>query len=57
MLKRLVWPAYFLIALVVAYFIYMRLPDYIQKGGPLVAILVFLLMGVGDSNPPPNPLI
>jgi len=45
-LKRLVWPAYFLIALVVAYFIYTRLPDYIQKGGPLVAILIFLLMMV-----------
>jgi len=44
--KRLLWPAYFLVALVVAYFIYKQLPDYIQKGGPLVAILVFLLMMV-----------
>ena len=45
-MKRLLWPAYFLVALAVAYFIYTRLPDYIQKGGPLVAILIFLLMMV-----------
>jgi biopolymer transport protein ExbB len=45
-LKRLVWPAYFIIALAVAIFIYTQLPEYIKKGGPLVAILVFLLMMV-----------
>ena len=46
MLKRLVWPAYFIIALAVAIFIYTQLPEYIKKGGPLVAILIFLLMMV-----------
>jgi len=45
-LKRLVWPAYFIIALAVAIFIYTQLPEYIKKGGPLVAILIFLLMMV-----------
>ena len=46
MLKRLVWPAYFIVALAVAIFIYTQLPEYIKKGGPLVAILIFLLMMV-----------
>ena len=46
MLKRLLWPAYFLAALAVAMYIYTLLPDYIKKGGPLVAILIFLLMMV-----------
>jgi len=44
--KRFIWPVYFLVAMGVAYFIYTRLPEYIQKGGPLVAILIFLLMMV-----------
>jgi biopolymer transport protein ExbB len=42
----LIWPAYFLVALGVAFYIYTMLPDYIKKGGPLVAILIFLLMMV-----------
>lgn len=46
MVKRLLWPAYFLVALGVAIFIYTQLPEYIKKGGPLVAILIFLLMMV-----------
>jgi len=44
--KRLLWPAYFLVAMAVAGFIYTQLPEYIQKGGYLVAILIFLLMMV-----------
>lgn len=45
-MKRLLWPAYFLVAMAVAGFIYTQLPEYIQKGGYLVAILIFLLMMV-----------
>ena len=45
-MKRLLWPAYFLVAMGVAAFIYTQLPEYIKKGGYLVAILIFLLMMV-----------
>ena len=46
MLKRIIWPVYFIAALVVAYFIFTRLPEYIQKGGPLVVLLIFLIIMV-----------
>ncbi len=46
MLKRIIWPAYFIGALVVAYFIFQQLPEYIVKGGPLVVLLIFLLIMV-----------
>ena len=42
MLKRIIWPLYFVAALFVAYLIYKQLPEYLQKGGPLVALLIFL---------------
>jgi biopolymer transport protein ExbB len=45
-LKRLIWPVYFIAALVVAYFVFSRLPEYIQKGGPLVVLLIFLIIMV-----------
>jgi biopolymer transport protein ExbB len=45
-LKRIIWPAYFIGALVVAYFVFSQLPEYIQKGGPLVVLLIFLLIMV-----------
>jgi biopolymer transport protein ExbB len=45
-LKRIIWPVYFVGALVVAAFIYKQLPEYIQKGGPLVVLLIFLLIMV-----------
>jgi biopolymer transport protein ExbB len=45
-LKRIIWPLYFVGALVVAYVIYSQLPDYIQKGGYLVVLLIFLLIMV-----------
>jgi biopolymer transport protein ExbB len=45
-LKRLIWPLYFVAALVVAYFVYTRLPEYIQKGGYLVVLLIFLIIMV-----------
>jgi len=45
-LKRIIWPVYFIATLVVAYFIFTRLPEYIQKGGPLVVLLIFLIIMV-----------
>jgi biopolymer transport protein ExbB len=42
--KSLLWPLYFLGALVVAYLIYMQLPNYIREGGYLVAGLIFLMI-------------
>jgi biopolymer transport protein ExbB len=45
-LKRIIWPVYFVSALVVAYFIFTQLPEYIQKGGPLVVLLIFLVIMV-----------
>jgi biopolymer transport protein ExbB len=45
-LKRLIWPLYFIGALVVSYVIYSTLPEYIQKGGYLVVLLIFLLIMV-----------
>lgn len=44
MLKRLIWPLYFIAALAVSAFIYLQLPEYIQKGGPLVVLLILLLI-------------
>ncbi len=46
MLKRIIWPVYFIAALVVAYFVFQQLPEYIRKGGPLVVLLIFLLIMV-----------
>lgn len=46
MLKRLIWPVYFVGALAVSYVIYSTLPEYIQKGGYLVVLLIFLLIMV-----------
>jgi biopolymer transport protein ExbB len=41
-LKRILWPVYFLATLAVSYFIYTQLPEYIRHGGYLVALLIFL---------------
>jgi biopolymer transport protein ExbB len=41
-LKRILWPVYFLATLAVSYFIYLQLPAYIRHGGLLVALLIFL---------------
>ncbi len=43
-LKRIIWPVYFIAVAVVAYFVFRQLPEYIQKGGPLVIGLIFLLI-------------
>ncbi len=43
-MKRLLWPAYFIGALFVAYLIFKQLPPYLQKGGLLVPLLIFLLI-------------
>ena len=48
-MKQLLWPLYFLGALVVAYLIYMQLPPYIREGGYLVAGLIFLMMGLAGA--------
>jgi biopolymer transport protein ExbB len=42
--KSLLWPLYFIGALVVSYLIYLQLPHYIRDGGLLVASLIFLLI-------------
>ena len=42
MLKRLIWPLYFIAAMFVSYLIFKQLPEYLQKGGPLVVLLIFL---------------
>jgi biopolymer transport protein ExbB len=44
--KRFLWPLYFIGALFVAYLIYKQLPEYLQKGGLLVPVLLFLLIMV-----------
>src|SRR5207237_3634511 len=41
-LKRILWPLYFIAALFVAFLIYKQLPPYLQKGGYLVPLLIFL---------------
>ena len=43
-MKSLLWPLYFIGALVVSYLIYLQLPPYIREGGYLVAGLIFLLI-------------
>ena len=45
-MKRLLWPLYFIGALVVAWLIYSQLPNYIKEGGWLVAGLIFLMIMV-----------
>jgi len=42
--KNLLWPLYFVGALFVAYLIFKQLPIYLQKGGLLVPLLIFLLI-------------
>lgn len=41
-MKRILWPLYMVAALVISYLIYKQLPHYLQEGGPLVALLIFL---------------
>ena len=45
-MKRLIWPLYFIGALVISYLIYLQLPKYIKEGGVLVAGLIFLMIMV-----------
>lgn len=42
MLKRLLWPIYFIGTYAVCVYIYLQLPKYIRDGGPLVTLLIFL---------------
>jgi hypothetical protein len=42
--SRILWPLYFIAALVVSYLIFLQLPHFLQEGGPLVALLIFLLI-------------
>ena len=43
-MSRLLWPLYFIATLVVSYLIYLQLPHFLREGGPLVALLIFLLI-------------
>jgi biopolymer transport protein ExbB len=42
--RRIFWIVYFLAALAVAILIFKQLPAYLQEGGPLVALLIFLVI-------------
>lgn len=44
MLKRVIWPLYFILSYGVSVLIFLQLPEYIQKGGPLVTTLIFMLI-------------
>ena len=43
-MSRILWPLYFVAALFVSYLIFKQLPHYLQEGGPLVALLIFLMI-------------
>jgi biopolymer transport protein ExbB len=45
-MKRWLIPALLTIELVIAYFIYQSLPEFVRQGGPLVAMLIGLMMWV-----------
>jgi biopolymer transport protein ExbB len=40
--SRIIWPLYFVAAMFVSYLIFKQLPEYLQKGGLLVPLLIFL---------------
>jgi len=42
--NRIIWPLYYVATLVVSYLIFKQLPHFLQEGGPLVALLIFLLI-------------
>lgn len=44
MLKRFLWPLYFIVAYAVSFFIFLQLPEFIQAGGYLVTTLIFMLI-------------
>ena len=41
-MSRIIWPLYFAAAMFVSYLIFKQLPEYLQKGGLLVPLLIFL---------------
>jgi biopolymer transport protein ExbB len=43
-LRRILWPLYFILAYAVSVAIFLQLPEYIRKGGPLVTTLIFMLI-------------